>query len=182
MLAGGVQLAPPVRNSRRRGAASSQAANPARTAHYSGSIDNPETTMHPIRTIACLALSLFALHANAADLTIRVQDVSSAQGTVMVALYDGAGSFLRKPVQTAHANAATGAVDIVIKDLPARGYGIAVFHDANGNGTMDRNAIGIPVEDHAFSNNARGVMGPPSFEQVKFTLPAAGATATISLR
>ena len=34
----------------------------------------------------------------------------------------------------------------------------------------------------AFSNNARGTMGPPSFEQVKFSLPAAGATATISLR
>jgi len=138
--------------------------------------------MHAIRTTACLALSLFALHAGAADLTVRVQDISSAQGSIMVALYDGAGTFLRKPVQTARADAAAGSVDIVIKDLPAGGYGIAVFHDANGDGKMDRNAIGIPVEDHAFSNNARGVMGPPSFEQVKFALPDAGATATISLR
>jgi len=137
--------------------------------------------MNPIRT-ACLLLTLLAGAANAADLTIRVQDVSSAQGTVMVALYDGAGSFLRKPVQTAQAGAVAGSVDIVVKGLPAGDYGIAVFHDANGNGTMDRNAIGIPVEDHAFSNNARGVMGPPSFEQVKLALPAAGATATISLR
>ena len=138
--------------------------------------------MHPIRSAACLVLSLSALHAGAADLTVRVQDVPSAQGSIMVALYDGAGAFLRKPAQTAQAGAAAGSVDIVIKDLSAGDYGIAVFHDANANGKMDSNAIGIPVEDHAFSNNARGVMGPPSFEQVKFSLPAAGATATISLR
>jgi uncharacterized protein (DUF2141 family) len=42
--------------------------------------------------------------------------------------------------------------------------------------------MGIPVEEHAFSNNALGNMGPPTFEQVKFTVPVAGATATISLR
>ncbi|MCD2515482.1 DUF2141 domain-containing protein [Massilia sp. G4R7] len=100
----------------------------------------------------------------------------------MVALYDGPGNFLRKPVRSARVDAAKGAVDIVLKDLPAGGYGIAVFHDANGNGKMDSNAMGIPVEDHAFSNNARGTMGPPSFEQVKVDLPAAGATAAISLR
>jgi len=139
--------------------------------------------MHPIRRAASLALSLFAIGAaHAADLTVRIEDIPSAKGSIMVAVYDGPGSFLRKPVQTAHTDAAKGAIDIVIKDLPAGGYGIAVFHDANGNGKMDSNFMGIPVEDHAFSNNARGNMGPPSFEQVKFSLPAAGATAKISLR
>jgi uncharacterized protein (DUF2141 family) len=138
--------------------------------------------MHPIRTAACLVLALLATPAFAADLTVRVADVPSAQGSIMVAVYDGAANFLRKPVQSARVAAAAGTVDIVIKDLPAGGYGVAVFHDANGNGKMDSNFMGIPVEDHAFSNNARGTMGPPSFEQVKFSLPAAGATATISLR
>lgn len=141
--------------------------------------------MNPLRSAACLALSLTslpALPAFAADLTVRVADIPSAQGSIMVAVYDAQANFLRRPVQSARVDAATGTVDIVIKDLPAGGYGIAVFHDANGNGKMDSNFMGIPVEDHAFSNNARGNMGPPSFEQVKFSLPAAGATATISLR
>lgn len=138
--------------------------------------------MTPIRSAACLILSLAALPAFAADLTVRVADVPSAQGSIMVAVYDAPGNFLRRPVQSARVDAATGTVDIVIKDLPAGGYGIAVFHDANGNGKMDKNMMGIPSEDHAFSNDARGTMGPPSFEQVKFTLPAEGATASISLR
>lgn len=137
--------------------------------------------MNPIRS-ACLALSLLSCAAGAADLTVRVTDVKSSQGNIMVAVYDSPGGFLRRPVQTARVAAASGSVDVVIKDLPAGGYGIALFHDANSNGKMDTNMMGIPSEDHAFSNNALGNMGPPSFEQVKFALPADGATATISLR
>jgi len=134
------------------------------------------------RLVLALSTLLAAGSASAADLTVRIQDVPSAQGSIMVAVYDAPVSFLRRPAQTAGAAAAPGAVDIVIKDLPAGAYGIAVFHDANGNGKMDSNAMGIPVEDHAFSNNARGTMGPPSFEQVKVSLPSDGAIATISLR
>lgn len=138
--------------------------------------------MHPIRTAAFLAASLFALGAGAADLTVRVNDVSSAQGNILVAVYDSAEGFLKRPLKTAHVAAAAGKVELVIRDLPAGDYGIALFHDANGNNKMDRNPMGIPSEDHAFSNNARGNMGPPSFEQVKLALPAAGATADVSLR
>jgi uncharacterized protein (DUF2141 family) len=38
------------------------------------------------------------------------------------------------------------------------------------------------TEGHGFSNNAIGNMGPPSFEQARFTLPAGGATVRVSLR
>lgn len=132
--------------------------------------------------LTAAALALFASSANAADLTVRVEDVRSAQGSIMVAVYDSADGFLKRPARAARAAAAAGVVDLVIKDLPAGEYGIALFHDANGNGKMDSNPMGIPSEDHAFSNNARGTMGPPKFEQVKFSLPAGGATATVSLR
>jgi uncharacterized protein (DUF2141 family) len=70
----------------------------------------------------------------------------------------------------------------VIQDVPAGDYGIALYHDANGNGKMDRNAMGLPAEDYAFSNNALGNMGPPSFEQARFPVPQAGTTVTVSLR
>ncbi len=142
--------------------------------------------MTTARTAACfnLGLSLFLLAtaAHGADLTVRVDDVKSAQGNLMVAVYDSAGNFLKRPAKASRVPAAAGTVEVLIKDLPAGEYGIALFHDANGNGRMDSNAMGIPSEDHAFSNNARGTMGPPSYEQVKFSLPAEGAVATVSLR
>jgi uncharacterized protein (DUF2141 family) len=41
---------------------------------------------------------------------------------------------------------------------------IAAYHDENANGELDRNALGIPSERYGFTNNARGITGPPSFE------------------
>jgi len=139
--------------------------------------------MNTIRS-AALVLALFAsAAAGAADLKLRVDDVKSAEGKVMLAVYDSADSFLKKPAKTVSVAAATGTVNVLIKDLPPGHYGIALFHDANGNGKMDRNAMGIPLEDYAFSNNAQGMMGPPSFEQARFAVPAdGGAGIVISLR
>ncbi|WP_394700395.1 DUF2141 domain-containing protein [uncultured Bacteroides sp.] len=35
---------------------------------------------------------------------------------------------------------------------------------------VDTKEFGIPTEKYGFSNNAKGRMGPPSFEQAKFEL------------
>jgi len=137
--------------------------------------------MKPIPALI-LALALGAGAAHAGDLAIRIDDVKTAQGQIMVALYDSAAGFLKRGVKTGSALAVAGSTTVVFKDVPAGDYGIALYHDANGNGKMDRNALGLPVEDYAFSNNALGNMGPPSFEQAKLSVPQAGATVTISLR
>ena len=137
--------------------------------------------MQPIRT-ALLALLLSAGAAHAGDLTIRIDDVKTAQGQLMVALYDSADGFLKRTLKTGAVPAVAGGATVVFRDVPAGDYGVALYHDANGNGKMDRNAIGMPVEDYAFSNNAIGNMGPPSFEQAKFTVPQAGTSVTVSLR
>lgn len=138
--------------------------------------------MTTIRTTACLAFCLISAATQAGDLAIRIDDVKSSEGNIMVAVFDSADSFLKRPVKVARVPASAGTVNVLIKDVPAGEFGFSLFHDANGNGKMDRNLVGIPTEDYAFSNNALGKMGPPAFEQVKFTVPAAGTSATISLR
>ena len=138
--------------------------------------------MKPIRSIACLTLVLMSAAAHAGDLAIRIDDVKSSEGSILVALFDSADSFLKRPAKVARVPASTGTVNVLIKDVPEGEFGFSLFHDANGNGKMDRNLVGIPTEDYAFSNNALGKMGPPSFEQVKFAIPAAGTATTISLR
>ena len=55
------------------------------------------------------------------------------------------------------------------------------FHDVNGDGRMNTNPFGMPTEPFAFSNNARGNMGPASWDRAEFA--AAGAVAqTIVIR
>lgn len=132
--------------------------------------------------IAAVACSLQLASASAAELTIHIDDVKSADGTVKVAVYDSAANFLKKVVQASAAQAAPGTVTITLKDLPEGELAFAVYHDANGNGKMDRNPVGMPTEDFAFSNNAMGVMGPPPFEQARLVLPASGLAARVSLR
>ncbi|MNT83012.1 hypothetical protein D3C72_2228260 [compost metagenome] len=47
-----------------------------------------------------------------------------------------------------------------------------VYHDENNNGKLDKNFIGMPKEPVACSNNAKGFMGPPKYEDAKFIITA----------
>ena len=138
--------------------------------------------MKLIKTLCGSAVLMAASQASAADLTIHIDDVKAAGGQIMVAIYNSAGAFLKTASGSASVAAARSDNIVVLKDLPAGEYAFAVYHDANSNGKMDRNLLGIPTEDYAFSNNALGKMGPPKFEDARFILPAAGATLRVSLR
>lgn len=118
----------------------------------------------------------------AADLTVAVEGVKSANGQVLVAVYDSAATFLRQPVRVAAAEARPGAVMLAIAGLPAGDYAVSVFMDENGNGKLDKNPVGMPVEPYGFSNDATGRFGPPRFEDAQVRLTAAGAATTITLR
>jgi uncharacterized protein (DUF2141 family) len=132
--------------------------------------------------IAILALVCSAAQAKAADLTIRIDNVESNDGQVMVALYDGAAGWMKRPLQTASVEAVAGTTTVQFKDLAPGEYAFAVFHDANDNGRLDRNRMGMPVEMFTFSNDAQGFMGPAPYEAARFALPAAGRSLAVNLR
>ena len=120
--------------------------------------------------------------AHAADLTIEIAGMKDAKGKVLVAVYNRAEDFLKQPTRTAAVDAQTGKVKLVIADLPPGDYALSVFQDKNGNGELDTNLIGMPIEPYGFSNDAAGNYGPPSFEQSVVHLLAAGRQLTINLR
>lgn len=138
--------------------------------------------MKPLfKTLTCMMALMCSARAGAADLTVVIDDVKSAEGQLMIAVFDSAATFLQQPTKAVQAPAVAGSATVVLKNMPAGGYAISLYHDANGNGKMDRNAVGMPVEDYGFSNNAMGRRGAPSFEQARVVLPAAGAVIHISL-
>jgi uncharacterized protein (DUF2141 family) len=49
-------------------------------------------------------------------------------------------------------------------------YAIFIFHDANNNGKMDKNFLGIPSEGYGASRNNLPFAAAPSFEGNKFTV------------
>jgi uncharacterized protein (DUF2141 family) len=49
-------------------------------------------------------------------------------------------------------------------------------HDANGNGGMDFSLLGLPEETYGFSNGARALLGPPSFDAAAVMVTPEGVT------
>ncbi len=119
-------------------------------------------------------------------LTITVEGIKNVQGKMNFALYNSASTFnnpdqafreyfidvTQKPKQT-----------FVFDDIPPGTYALALFHDENSNYELDQNFIGIPQEGFAFSNNAFGSFGPPSYSDARFDFPEGNnVNMTLTLR
>ena len=59
---------------------------------------------------------------------------------------------------------------IKFSDLKPGNYAVRYFHDENLSQKLETNALGKPKEGYGFSNNAAGVLGPPSFNKWIFAL------------
>jgi len=121
--------------------------------------------------------------ARAGDLDLTIANVKSETGRVMVAVYDRAESFMRDDQQVAGVMLPSrgGSARVVLGNLAPGRYAVSVFHDANGNGKLDKNLLGMPSEPYGFSRDAQGNFGPPSFEATAVALADAPLALTITL-
>jgi uncharacterized protein (DUF2141 family) len=100
-----------------------------------------------------------------------VTNLRSARGTCYVSLYNRKDGFPgKKSVATQKVQLTAKECAFSFDKLPKGDYAIAAYHDENNNGRLDTNAIGLPTEGYAFSNNPRTLMGPPSFAEAKVAL------------
>jgi uncharacterized protein (DUF2141 family) len=109
-------------------------------------------------------------------------DTGVRTGVVMVAPHSAAtfdGDLADRLAATA-VNA-SGRVVATFENLPAGDYAVKAFHDVNGDGEMNTNPFGMPVEPYAFSNNAVGNMGPARWSAARFAV-SGETTQTISIR
>jgi uncharacterized protein (DUF2141 family) len=128
--------------------------------------------------IALALLFLFPAMAKAATLTLTVTDIPQA-GTLNIGIFDTAegfeakdrGSARRRPgLAEGVRHPVEGDAAHLTFELPEGRYAIKLFLDLNGNGEVDTNFLGIPKEPYGFSNNAKGTLGPPSFDAAAFTI------------
>lgn len=129
--------------------------------------------------IGVLTLILLpGISANADELIVRVDNIKEA-GEIHIAIYDNAEAFEadRGEKGGAAPGITQGTIEMVEPgsviyryELPPGSYAIGIFHDANLNNRLDNYFFGVPREQYGFSNNARGFMGPPSFEDAAFSV------------
>lgn len=120
-----------------------------------------------------------------AHVHVTVENLRSAEGQVTLTLYaDDSRKFLRRKgslyVRRVPARAPSTPICFLI---PQPGtYAVAIYHDANANGKIDRGGfLGLPTEGFGFSNNASTLFGLPMFSSVRIRLTE-GSTMKIRLR
>ena len=130
--------------------------------------------------LACLLLAQAALADSAPNLDVPVSTVRSNRGVVFVALYDQRNWLKPGRFLTARkVPARRGTVVARFRGVRPGRYGVAVFHDENSNGRVDKNFVGLPAEGFGFSRTTPRRV--PRFSETSFPLHRP-ATQPVRLR
>ncbi|MDG1826014.1 MAG: DUF2141 domain-containing protein [Henriciella sp.] len=130
---------------------------------------------------AAAATALLAPVASASELTLNVEGIEKAQGTITLGLFDEATYNGDGAVKGANLKVEGDAVTVTFDGLEPGEYAVRLYHDVNDDGEMNTNPFGMPTEPYAFSNDAKGRFGPAKWEAAKFTVAAEGGTHTITM-
>jgi len=116
---------------------------------------------------------------------VNILNIKNSTGAVACALFESSAGF---PAEYLHY--ATNIMAIKVRDKQARcdfeditpgTYALAIIHDENMNGKLDTKWLGIPTEGYGFSNNAKTLLGAPTFSVASFPYDGQNLDLTISL-
>ena len=126
--------------------------------------------MKNIYSILFCVLFSISLQAQPKAIEIKVDiiNVPTDKGQVIVKLYKSEENYLKIPEAVKMAAIIEGKATVLFEDIGKGEYAIAVIHDENGNGKFDFTFFGMPKEDAAASNNAKGFFGPPKYADAHF--------------
>lgn len=120
----------------------------------------------------------------AGDLKLTMYGTGIAGKSLYVAVHSSAADF---PVRDGNAIKRTvvaqgDTVGLLIPNVAAGEYAVAVFADMNGNGALDSNFVGIPKEPVGVSRDAQGRFGPPKFADAAFKVGDGTTALSIELK
>ena len=134
--------------------------------------------------MSVLLIGIVPFAALSAEVSFRISGLDDGQGQVMVAMFSAQQkSFFPKGGKEAFCYQVTPRQEkkttLVCKDVPPGQYAAFAFYDANNNGEMDHNLIGLPKEKFGFSNGAKGSFGPPDFDDAVFSVDQGSVVVSI---
>lgn len=132
-----------------------------------------------------IAALLLAGGAQAGELKLAFYGQGLAGSRIRVAVYSAAAAEQFPSEEKFYRGLtveATGEpANATVPDLPPGTYAVAAYVDSNRNGRKDKNFLGMPSEAYGFSNDARGMFGPPAFAAAAFEVGEAPAAQSIHL-
>lgn len=118
--------------------------------------------------------ALGLLPAAALDVRITVQGIRSDKGRIAALAFSNNIGFpdqVHKAVARARVDARSGRVTLTLKNVPAGTVAVAVVHDEDANGRLNRNLVGIPLEGVGLSGKPVAKR-PPTFNDAVLDLKA----------
>jgi len=145
-----------------------------------------------VRCVALCAVLVFAnlpaiafAQSSCPGIHVKILGIRNSAGAVACALFESPEGF-----PTEFMKSATNIMMIKIRDMQARcdfldipsgTYALAVIHDENMDGKLGTNWLGVPREGHGFSNDAKALLGAPSFDAASFPYDGQNLDLTIRL-
>jgi uncharacterized protein (DUF2141 family) len=149
------------------------------------------TKMWSCAAVAMIVASAFGLSAGepttaSTALKVRIDGLRSARGKVLAYVWDQGDGFpadKTKTLATAEVEIrGTEAVCDVAIPSSVKRLALSVMHDENGNGKMDSNVLGIPLEGYATSRNVpHSMVGPPRYKDAEFEIGKSPASVVIRM-
>lgn len=139
-----------------------------------GTAAAPAPEPAPARTLASAGVGVSA----------TVTGLRSSRGQVIACLTANAKAFPRcenDPQARGRTIPASGPLRIEFGEVPAGNYAIALIHDENANGRLDKRLM-LPNEGFGFSRNAPVKFGPPRFARAAFAVNTHTPHQTIRMR
>ena len=126
-------------------------------------------------------LMLFAAAVNAADLTIKVTDINSDKGYILIAVDDSVADFdaSRGDVAGIQYRSAPGESSVTLSGISEGRYAVSVMHDENGNGELDMRGQ-IPLEGYGFSGTGSPYR-QPKFNSAAIDVKKPASTITVKM-
>lgn len=118
-------------------------------------------------------------------LTINVQGLKAARGRVCYNLFSSATGFpasAQRAVRAQCIPVKSSSSAIAFGNLTPGTYAVAVFHDINSDGQLNKNGFGIPTEGFGFSKNPGIVSGPPRFSDAAILVAGQSNAIQINLK
>ena len=115
---------------------------------------------------------------------IHIEGLRNTQGIVRLCLTRNEAHFPDcngDPAAIKRSIPAARAAQVRIEGAAPGTYALAVIHDENSNGRLDR-FMAIPREGFGFSRNPRIRMGPPRIEEVRIEVSGTQVRQTVRLR
>lgn len=104
---------------------------------------------------------------NTISVSVDVSNITQTRGSLRIGIFREGNPFTgpkAKPDFFKVVPITAATTQQVAVSLPAGRYVIAVYHDLNDNGKLDKNLVGYPKEPFGFSKNFRPILSAPSFE------------------